>query len=276
MYPDESIPVPGNFKNVHPFAYDQMTLRDEQLAPWPRTPEIIQASLADYYALISHLDAEIGTIIKLLKQKGLFENTLIIYAADNGLAIGSHGLLGKQSLYEHSMKVPLIISGPGIPREKVSAALVYLFDLFPTLCAASKLPAPDGVDGKNLLPVITGKANGVRTSLYTAYRSTVRAVRTDEWKMIRYPQRNYTQLFNLKKDPLEINNLANLPEYKAKVEEMMALLLEGYKATDDTATLYPKKFLPLEYDFTKLKQQPDQWQPEYTLKKYFKGTEVVK
>jgi hypothetical protein len=91
--------------------------------------------------------------------------------------------------------------------------------------------------------------------------------------MIRYPQRNYTQLFNLKKDPLEINNLANLPEYKAKVEDMKALLLEGYKATDDTATLYPKKFLPLEYDFTKLKQQPDQWQPEYTRKKYFKGSD---
>jgi len=276
MYPDETMPVPGNFKKVHPFAYDQMTVRDEQLAPWPRTPEIIQASLADYYALISHLDAEIGTIVKLLKEKGLFENTLIVYAADNGLAIGSHGLLGKQSLYEHSMNVPLIISGPGIPKEKVSAALVYLFDLFPTLCAASQLPAPEGIDGKNLLPVITGKASGVRTSLYTAYRNTVRAVRTDEWKLIIYPQRNYTQLFHLKKDPLEICNLATLPEYKQKVEEMMALLLEGYKATDDTATLNPKKILPLEYDFTKLKQQPDQWQPEYTLKKYFNSSNAVK
>lgn len=276
MYPDASIPVPGNFKSIHPFAYDQMTVRDEHLAPWPRTPEIIQASLADYYALISHLDAEIGTLVKLLKEKGLFENTLIVYAADNGLAIGSHGLLGKQSLYEHSMNVPLILSGPGIPKEKVSTALVYLYDLFPTLCAIGKLPAPGGIDGKNLLPVITGKADGVRTSLYTAYRNSVRAVRTDEWKLIRYPQRNYTQLFNLKKDPLEINNLAALPEYKSKVEEMMVLLLEGYKATDDTASLYPKNFLPLEFDFTRLKQQPDQWQPEYTLKKYFKGSEAVK
>ncbi len=276
MYPDESIPLPGNFKSLHPFAYDDLQVRDEQLAPWPRTPEIIQASLADYYALISHLDAQIGTIVQLLKDKGLFENTIIVYAADNGLAIGSHGLLGKQSLYEHSMNVPLLLTGPGIPKDKVTDALVYLYDVFPTLCSACNLPAPSGIDGKDLLPVIKGKAKGVRTYLYTAYRNTVRAVRTDEWKLIKYPRRDYMQLFNLKDDPLEINNLAKLPEYKNKVEEMMKLLQEGYKASDDTATLFPTSFLPLEYDYTKLKQKPDQWQPEYTLRKYFKGASLEK
>jgi len=274
MYPDEAIPVPGNFKKLHPFAFDALTIRDENLAPWPRTPEIIQASLADYYALISHLDAEIGEIINVLKDKGLFDNTLIVYAADNGLAIGSHGLLGKQSLYEHSMKVPILLAGPGVPKEKVTDALVYLFDLFPTLCGICSLPAPGGVDGKDLAPVIHGKAKGVRSSLYTAYRNTVRAVRTDEWKLIRYPRRNYTQLFNLKNDPLEIANLADNPEYRDKVKEMMALLMEGYKLTDDTASMNPTDILPLEYDYTKLIQKPDQWQPEYTLKKYFKGVEA--
>jgi arylsulfatase A-like enzyme len=276
MYPDDAIPVPGNFKKKHPFAYDALNIRDENLAPWPRTPEIIQASLADYYALISHLDAEIGEIIKTLKEQGLYENTLIVYAADNGLAIGSHGLLGKQNLYEHSMNVPIILSGPGIPHSKISDALVYLFDLYPTLCSICSLPAPGGIDGKDLLPVISGKTKGVRSSLYTAYRNSVRAVRTDEWKLIRYPQRNYTQLFNLKNDPLEIANLADIPEYKEKVKEMMTLLMDGYKLTDDTASLNPKDILPMEYDDTKLKQKPDQWQPEYTLKKYFKGMDDFK
>ncbi len=271
MYADESIPVPGNFKKLHPFAFDDMLVRDEQLAPWPRTPEIIQASLADYYALISHLDAEIGDIIKTLKEKGLFENTIVVYAADNGLAIGSHGLLGKQSLYDDCMNVPLILAGPGIPKDKVTGALVYLYDLFPTLCAVCGVPAPSGIDGKDLSPVIKGKAKGVRTSLYTAYRNSVRAVRTDEWKLIRYPRRNYSQLFNLKRDPLEIDNLANRPECQGTMKEMMALLMEGYKATDDTANMNPSVFLPLEYDYTRLKQKPDQWQPEYTLKKFFKG-----
>ncbi len=271
MYPDESIPVPGNFKKLHPFEFDNLNIRDETLAPWPRTPEIIQASLADYYALISHLDNRVGDIIETLKKENLYENTIIVYAADNGLAIGSHGLLGKQDLYEHSMKVPLIISGPGIPKNEVRDALVYLYDIFPTLADLCGLPAPEGIDGKDFAPVLLGKENAVRNSLYTAYRNTARAVRTDEWKLIRYPQRDYTQLFNLKKDPLEINNLSVLPEYKPKVDEMMKLLDEWYVAADDTATMHPKTILPLEYDYHKLKQIPDAHQPEYILKKYFKN-----
>ena len=269
MYPDESIPVPGNFMRLNPFAFDQLDIRDENLAPWPRTPEIIQASLADYYALISHLDVKVGEIIETLKKNSLYDNTIIVYAADNGLAIGSHGLLGKQSLYEDCMKVPLIITGPGIPKGKVSVALVYLYDLFPTLCSLCKLPLPGGIDGKDIAPVINGTVEGVRTSLYTAYRNTVRAVRTKEWKLIRYPQRNYTQLFNLEKDPMEINNLALQAKYQTKVDEMLGLMKDWYMATDDTASLTPVTILPLEYDYKKLKQVPDEYQPEYVLKKYF-------
>ncbi len=271
MYPDGSIPLPGNFKALHPFEFDDLNIRDETLAPWPRTPEIIQESLSDYYALISHLDKRIGDIIETLKKEGLFDNTIIVYAADNGLAIGSHGLLGKQDLYEHSTKVPLIISGPGIPKNEVRDALVYLYDIFPTLADLCSLPAPDGIDGKDFVSVVRGKEKEVRSSLYTVYRNTARAVRTDEWKLIRYPQRNYTQLFNLKHDPLEINNLAALPENKTMVDEMMVLLKEWYTLTNDTATMNPKTILPLEYDYKKLKQIPDKLQPEYILKKYFKG-----
>jgi len=269
MYPDESIPLPGNFKKYHPFAYDDMLVRDENLAPWPRTPEIIQKSLADYYALISHLDNRIGDIIDALKRDGLYDNTIIIYAADNGLAIGSHGLLGKQSLYEHSMKVPLIISGPGVPSGKVTDAFVYLYDIFPTLISLTGLPLSKDADGKDLTPVLLGKSDYVRTSLFTVYRNTVRAVRDSEWKLIRYPQRDYTQLFNLKNDPLEINNLASDQKYRLKVEEMMKLLIKWQKETGDTAVLTAKTILPLDYDPLNFKQTPDKWQPEYTLKKYF-------
>jgi arylsulfatase A-like enzyme len=256
MYPPESIPVPGNFKKLHPFAFDQLDIRDENLAPWPRTPEIIQESIADYYGLISHLDARVGDIIETLRKNGLIDNTIIVYAADNGLAIGSHGLLGKQDLYEHSMNVPLIISGPGIPKDKVSNALVYLYDLFPTLSQLCRLPHPSGTDGKDLVPVLTGKSEDVRDALY--------------------PQRNYTQLFNLKKDPLEIVNLALLPEYQSKKEEMMEIMRKLHIANDDTASLAPARILPLGYDYTRLKQNPDEFQPEYTLKKYFRGVDVQK
>ena len=272
MYKDESMPLPGNFKPYHPFAFDNMHIRDENLAPWPRTPEIIQQSIADYYALVSHLDHRIGDIIETLKKNKLFDNTIIVYAADNGLAVGSHGLLGKQNMYEHSAKVPLIISGPGIPKEKVSDALVYLYDIYPTLADACHLPAPEGIDGKNIFPVIKGKQDGVRSSLFTCYRHTVRAVRTEEWKLIRYPERDYTQLFNLKSDPLEINNLAE--ENPVKVKVMMGLLKQWQTEVDDNAPLISKKILPMEYDPTKFRQKADKHQPQYVLDKYFRGADL--
>ncbi len=274
MYAADSLPIPGNFMPFHPFAFDDMQIRDENLAPWPRTQEIIQESLADYYALMSHLDKRVGDIIEVLKKQGLDENTIIVYAADNGLAIGSHGLLGKQNLYEHSMKVPIIISGPGIPEDTMTDALVYLFDLFPTLAELSHLPMPDGIDGKNLVPVIKGEEAGVRSSLFTAYRHTVRAVRTDRWKLFRYPERDYTQLYNLENDPLEVKNLAEEPIYQSKVDSLMTLLSQWQKQTDDTTKLTANTILPMDYHPTSFKQKADIHQPEYVLKKYFKDVDL--
>jgi arylsulfatase A-like enzyme len=270
MYPDKSIPLPGNYKKYHPFNYGEMQVRDENLAAWPRSPEIIQATLADYYALISHLDAKVGEVIKSLKDKGLYENTIIVYAADNGLAVGSHGLLGKQSLYEHSMKVPFIIAGPGIPANKVSDALVYLYDIFPTLASLTGLPKPEAVDGLSLSEVISGKSKGVRESLFTAYRHFVRAVRDREWKLIRYPERDYTQVFNLKKDPLELDNLAGKPAYRDKEEQLKNLLIQWQKQTGDTLSYTAKTVLPLDYDPEKFERTMDKNQPKYTQDKYFK------
>jgi arylsulfatase A-like enzyme len=269
-YPDQTLPLPGNFMPLHPFQFDELTVRDENLSPWPRTPGIIRSALSDYYALVTHLDDRVGDIIEALKSNGLYDNTIIVYAADNGLAIGSHGLLGKQNLYEHSMKVPLIITGPGIPADKVSDAFVYLFDLFPTLSELCNLSAPSGIDGMSLVPLISDNKAGVRTSVFTAYRNTVRAVRTDEWKLIRYPERGYNQLFNLKDDPLELNNLAGKEAYQLKVEELLDLMADWQILTNDTARLTLPNILPLNYDYTKLVRKPDINQPEYTLKKYFR------
>lgn len=268
-YSPDSIPLPGNYLPLHPFVFDDLLVRDENLLPWPRPEEKVKQLLADYYSLITHLDENIGKIIQTLKDNDLYDNTIIIYAADNGLAAGSHGLLGKQNLYEHSMKVPLIITGPGVPEGKISDALVYLFDIYPTLAGLCSLPAPADIDGKSLVPVISGSTEQVRTSLFTTYRNTARAVRTMEWKLIRYPERDYTQLFNLKNDPLELVNLAAEKGYESRTEEMMNLLKEWQKEANDTIPLTASKILPLGYDYTKLIRKPDNWQPAYTLGKYF-------
>lgn len=270
-YPDQSLPLPGNYLPLHPFQFDDLLVRDENLLPWPRKPEQIRSVLSDYYALISHLDRNVGNIIETLKKSGLYEKTIIVYAADNGLAAGSHGLLGKQNLYEHSMKVPLIITGPGIPEDKVSDAFVYLFDIFPTLAEICSVPLPAETDGKSLIPLMSGSSDSVRNSIFTAYRNTVRAVRKNEWKLIRYPERDYNQLFNLSIDPLELNNLAGSSAWNLKLDEMTELLKKWQMELHDNAPLTADKILPLQYDQTKLVRKPDQWQPEYTLKKYFRN-----
>jgi arylsulfatase A-like enzyme len=273
MYGDDSMKIPGNFLELHPFAFDNMNIRDETLAPWPRTPDMIKKSIADYYALISHIDTRIGDIIQTLKNQKLYKNTIIIYAADNGLAIGSHGLLGKQNLYEHSTKVPLIMSGPGISENQTKDALIYLYDIFPTLTEHLEISLPAEIDGESFAPLLKNQEMETRKSLYTVYRNTVRAVRTKEWKLIKYPERDYLQLFNLRNDPLEINNLITDPQYQTRVTELTALMQGWHTSVDDTAEMNPETILPLEYDYTKLKQTPDRHQPAYTLEKYFKSIE---
>ena len=268
-YTPDSIELPGNFMPLHPFAFDDLTVRDENLLPWPRPAEYVKMAIADYYGLIEHLDKSVGDIISILKKKGLYKNTIIVFASDNGLAIGSHGLLGKQNLYEHSMKVPLIISGPGIPKGKKSEAFACLFDMFPTLAELCSLPAPEGIDGQSLEPVISGRSKEIRSSVFTAYRNTIRAVRTNEWKLIRYPERDFTQLFNLTDDPLELNNLPNDTTLDPVKKQLFELMEEWQEKAGDTIKLTSPILKPLEYDYRKLVRKPDRWQPEYTLKKYF-------
>ena len=135
--------------------------RDERLAPWPRTPEVVRQHLADYYAAITFLDAQVGRILEALKDTGQYENTIIVFTSDHGLAIGSHGLFGKQNIYDHSMHVPLIMAGPGIPQGRRRDAFVYLLDLVPHAGRDERSPgASQGSEGQNLVPVLEGKANG--------------------------------------------------------------------------------------------------------------------
>jgi arylsulfatase A-like enzyme len=268
-YPDGSIPLPGNFLPLHPFQFDDPTVRDENLTDWPRRPEVIQMILSDYYALVSHLDGQIARILQALKENGQYDNTIIVYAADNGLALGSHGLLGKQNLYEHSTKVPLILRGPGVPAGKEFDALAYIHDLYPTLAALAGLPPRADIDGRSLAKVLTGEEEKVREQVFTAYRNTVRAVRDERWKLIRYPERDYTQLFDLENDPEEIRNLADNPAFASELQRMMALLQDSQKTFGDSIPLTAAVLKPMAYDPDTLQRKPDQWQPPYILKRYF-------
>jgi arylsulfatase A-like enzyme len=224
LYAAAKIPLSPAFLPQHPFDNGEMSVRDETLAPWPRTPEDTKRQLADYYACITGLDHHVGRIFAELKASGQWDNTIIVFSADNGLSMGEHGLFGKQNLYEFGgMHVPLVFAGPGIPQGR-SEALVYLMDLFSTFADFSGAKIPAGVEGRSLVPILAGRQARVRDHLYTAYRDVQRAIRDDRWKLIRYPRVDRTQLFDLASDPLELSNLADQPRHAAKVAELTALL----------------------------------------------------
>jgi arylsulfatase A-like enzyme len=252
-YKPESMALPANYLPQHPFNNGELVVRDERLAPWPRTPEIVRKHLADYYASIEYLDAQIGRILNALRESGEYDNTIIVFAGDHGLAIGSHGLFGKQSLYEHSMQTPLIFAGPGIPKGKRSDAMCYLLDVFPTIGDLAGVPAPEGSEGLSLVPVFKGQKTAIRDSIFTAYAKVQRAVRDDRWKLIVYPRINKTQLFDLKADPSERTDLAGNPDYASEVERLTALLKQWQGRLDDTLPLRVENPQPAEFDFSKVK-----------------------
>lgn len=226
LYDAKKLPLPKDFLPVHPFDNGEMTVRDEALLPWPRTPEAIQRTWHEYYATITGLDFQIGRILAALKESGQLENTIILFSADQGIAIGSHGLLGKQNLYDAGMKSPLFFAGPGV-RKGESTALVYLLDIYPTVCDLVGAEPPKGIDGASFKPVLQGKNKAARENLLLAYRDAQRAWRDDRWKLIRYPQVDVTQLFDLKNDPHETKDLAGDPAHAARVTDLIGQLKQA-------------------------------------------------
>ncbi len=234
LYDPAKLTLSKNFLPEHPFDNGELKIRDEKLAPWPRTPEVMRRHLADYYACVSDLDHQVGRLQEALKKRGFADDTIIVFSSDQGLAVGGrHGLMGKQNLYEH-VKPPLIFAGPGIPHGQ-SDALVYLFDLFPTFCDLAGLKTPDAVEGKSLLPVIKGDKPKVRDWLFGAYKDCQRMVRDDRWKLIKYNASGvkHTQLFDLKNDPDEVKNLAADPKHVEQLARLEKLLAEARKQFGD-------------------------------------------
>jgi arylsulfatase A-like enzyme len=247
-------PLPPNFLPQHPFDNGALVIRDEELAPWPRTPEIVREHLADYYASIEYLDHEIGRILDALRASGQYERTLIVFTSDHGLAIGSHGLFGKQNLYDHSMHSPLVIAGPGVPKGRKQDALCYLLDIFPTLGALTGVNGPPESEGQSLAPVLEGHVASVRDSIFTAYATGQRAIRDNRWKLIVYPKINKRQLFDLANDPDEIHDLGAEGKYAGQVATLTARLRAWQSTLDDKLPLSSAKPDPLEFDFSKVKR----------------------
>lgn len=261
MYDPAKLTLPPNLLPEHPFDTGAIRIRDEKLASFPRTEEEIRRHLAEYYAMITHLDDELGRVLEALEKAGEMDNTIIVFAGDNGLAVGQHGLMGKQNCYEHSIRVPLMFAGPGIPEGRKSDASVYLHDIFPTLCELTGTPIPSTVDGHSLVPAFTTDT-GIRDAMYFAYTDTQRAIKKDGWKLIAYAvgkQPARLQLFDLSKDPWEMNSLADDHAHQEKKESLLAELRRTAEEWDDTENKWGQRFWKKWYDSAKQDMRMAWW-----------------
>ncbi len=249
-----------NYLQAHPFFHGHPGLRDEERVSgvWKnREEQTIRNELGREYACSENIDIQLGKVLNKLDKLGELDNTYIIYTSDHGIAIGRHGLTGKQNLYEHTWRVPFIVNGPGIKAGTRVEGNIYLLDILPTVCDLAGIKIPETVQGKSFKSVLTGKEKTIRDIMYGVYcggtKPGMRTVIEGDWKLIKYDMMDgdiqETQLFNLTENPHEYlpehnksgemeTNLANNPNYADKLNEMEALLLEQMEINNDPYRLW--------------------------------------
>jgi arylsulfatase A-like enzyme len=238
-YPLGKVAVPENFLAQYPHAKAMgcgPDIRDEMLAPFPRTPFAIKTHRREYYALITHLDQMIGRVIEALKASGKADNTWIFLTSDHGLACGQHGLMGKQNLYDHSVRVPFLVAGPGVDAGREIDGPIYLQDVMPTTLELAGVDRPDHVQFHSLLPMLAG-GESPYPSIYGAYLKLQRSIRNDRHKLIVYPEAKVMRLYDLQVDPREMNDLASQESSKPILREMFADLQKLQAEMGDSVDL---------------------------------------
>lgn len=213
-------------------------MRDEALAPYPRTKYAVKKHRQEYYAIITHLDAQIGKIRDALEASGKMDNTYIFFTADHGLAVGNHGLIGKQSLFDHSIRVPFIVAGPGIPAGKTLDQDIYVQDVMATSLELAGIEKPPYVAFNSVIDLVKGTTDqSYYPAIYGAYMDYQRMIRKDGYKLIVYPRINKVLLFNLEKDPNEMNNLAGKPKHKKVAKRLFEDLIDLQETMGDKLDL---------------------------------------
>lgn len=245
MYDPEKITLPPNYMEMPAVTYGWAAEgRDENTEAYPRRPERIRQHMADYYAMISHIDWCVGHVLDALKRKNMLDNTIVVLCGDNGLAIGQHGLMGKQNLFEHSVKVPLVMAGPGIPKDKVSRQYVYLSDIYPTLCDLCGLPIPATVESKSFAGLLAGRDEPIHQDLYLAFQARIRGVISGKYKLLEYRTEDIklTQLFDLENDPWERDNLFDMAGSHEIVAELRQKLFRLRDEWGDEGILFGQQY----------------------------------
>lgn len=241
QYDPAGLTLPPNLLARHPFDQGDSRIRFEDAVGRPRDPSELRELRAAYYGMITHMDHHAGRLLDALAERGVLDNTIVVYTSDHGLAVGSHGLLGKGCLYDHSAAVNCILAGPGIPAGVRNRSLVYSNDLYPTLCELAGLATPQSVTARSLVPVLADtRCTTHHEALFSIYKQYQRMVRQGPWKLIRYyhdEQRGEgtecVQLFDMAHDPHEMNDLADRPEHRGRVVAMLRRLVDWQISVND-------------------------------------------
>lgn len=237
LYPQDKIKVPPDFLPEHPFDQGDFKIRDELLAPFPRTPADVQLHRREYYALITYTDYQIGRILDALEQSAKASNTYVILTADHGLAVGEHGLMGKQNMYECSIRMPLIVRGPGITPGRRTDELVYQHNMYATTCELAGIPIPRTVEFPSIAPLLRGEDRPVYDAVFSYYKGYQRMTRTKTHKIIVYPQIQRVQVFDIENDPWEMHDLSTDPSAAGLKKDLMQRLKEFQKELGDKLDL---------------------------------------
>jgi arylsulfatase A-like enzyme len=240
-YTAAELALPKNWEDNYPekdFIGNGPSLRDAALAPFPRTKFATREHLKEYYALITHLDTQVGEIMGALKASGKMDNTYIIYTADHGLSVGERGLFGKQNMYEEAVRAPFIIWGPGIEGGQTVDADIYLQDAMATSLDIAGADKPDYVFFNSIIDLAKGKTTqGSYDAIYGAYINSQRMIKKDGFKLIVYPDAKKIKLFDLTADPDEMHDIASNSKYSSKVKKLFNELVKLQNSFEDSLDL---------------------------------------
>ncbi len=263
-------PLPANWLPAHPFHHGHPGLRDEvsvQGVGKRRDEATVRNEIGRNYACIENIDNQVGRLIAKLEAMGELDNTYIFFTSDHGIAVGRHGLMGKQNLYEHTWRVPFVVRGPGIKPGSETDAMIYLSDVLPTFCDLAGIDKPETIQTTSIAPILLGETDKGRPHVYGVYsggtKPGMRAIKTGRYKLIKYDvldgKIRETQLFDLAKNPQELLrqhhaqsvmsltgntpkahqvNLAEDPAYAKTRQELEALLLAEMQRLGDPHRLW--------------------------------------
>ncbi|SNQ43148.1 sulfatase-like hydrolase/transferase [Cellulophaga lytica] len=232
LYPADKVKLPPSVVDNTPLN----TNVKYQYTNNPLSAKTMQKRVQQNNAMVTHMDTRIGDIINTLKEKGIYNNTIIVFTSDHGINFGENGVAGKVCLYEPSVTAPLIIKAPTVKQNNKITARVYLQDVVPTLFSLLKIKDKEATDFKSLMPLLINSKK-TRESIYLAMFNDQRSIIHKNNKLILYPKTGTIEMYNLKKDPWETNNISAIKRNQKTIKDLLTRLKKWQIKTDDETDL---------------------------------------